>query len=115
MAKLVPALKISLAKDALTLEEVSDAVSCLTEDTIKAAKDSGCDMYCHLLLPKQVLYVPAGWLLCEECCAGVLVYGLRKGFLFKCTDSKKNYEELIGTQLNSGENVDKPREALAFM
>ena len=66
-----------------------------------------------VLKPDDVLFMPAGWVVCERSSASVLVYGVRKSYLLPGEDSKNNFSEACELLKRSGRDPTKMFEVLA--
>ena len=60
----------------------------------------------------DMLYLPQGWILCEQCASSMLVYGVRRSFLVNLESAKANYELAIALLQRSNRDPAKMQEVL---
>ena len=84
-------------------------------EQVKTLAATGCKPTYVRQKAGQVLFCPAGWLLAERASAGVLLYGIRRSLLPKCSDSAVGYEELIGLHKKDDKATAKMEDALKLM
>ena len=80
---LVPAIKTERAVDALIPEQLIDSVAKFDDAALERMAAGGCVAQSCTVGPYSVLYVPAGFLVCEKVTKGVLVYGARKSLFIR--------------------------------
>ena len=113
MASLAPAMRTMMAKDKLTIEEITQKLANCSAQDLRTLSLSRVVPYTALQQPLQSIFVPAGWVVAEEVTRGVLVYGARKSFVLACDTNAAAYEELTGSV---GEPAaSKMKEALPFL
>ena len=102
LTSLLAALRLEGKAESLTLEDLKEAVSSLTEDKVRSLKKSGTTIKYAEQRPWETAYVPAGWYVAEESLRGVLVYGVRRTLVVKTPASHEQYEALTGVYSASG-------------
>ena len=114
---LIAAMRKIMSKEEVTPELCINFIESIgDEGMVQQLSDAGCSLFTALQHKDEVLFVPAGWHVCErviEVESASLVYGVRKTFLVKgdCTA----YEELIGSRIAAKLPVDKWEQALAVL
>ena len=112
---LVPALKISLGKDKLSITEVYTYLEDVGEKSLQELSDTGAKPFYAVQSSNTMLFVPVGFIALEKCTKGVLVYGLRRTCVIREASAVANYEELMGTYVCDGRSTDKMKVALDLM
>ena len=65
-----------------------------------------------VLQADDILYVPQGWVMAEQCGSGILHHGVRKSFLISSERSKENYQCAISLLERSGRDPSKMKTVL---
>jgi hypothetical protein len=63
----------------------------------------------------DALHVPAGWVVCERCTGGALIYGVRKSWVPDSLEAKQLYKTIIDILRKSNRNPSKLEEVVAIM
>ena len=113
LKKLQPALATMLAVDKMTMDDAVRAFESLTIDSIKKCKEeSACPLLTTIQNADEILYVPAGWLLCASTVQGPLAYGCRKSWAITSESHFASYETLHGLFVQSGAKTTKMQDVL---
>ncbi|CAE7667911.1 unnamed protein product [Symbiodinium sp. CCMP2456] len=116
MRQLSAAMKVILEKDDHGgIEGVTEFVKNLDEKGVAMLAKHGCTVHMIQQGPGQVLFIPTGWFAVERCVKGLLVYGIRKTFIYPSQKASSNYEILQGVHVESKKPVDKMRATAAFI
>ena len=82
---------------------------------LAALKESGCSFLLARQSADEVLFVPAGWLMCSKTTSGPLTYGCRKCWAIATESQHASYETLHGLFAHSGKNTSKMQEVLKIL
>eukprot|EP00913_Durusdinium_trenchii_P025515 g23949.t1 len=116
-SSLAAALRAELSVETVGVDDLEKLVGNLTYDNLLACSQKhGLKAFCCKQSANEGVFVPAGWIIAEQCVKGVLVYGLRATLLLKSEAAHRNYETVLGFHAASKKpNLDRMQEALDLM
>lgn len=87
---LVQALSKLKPEETFDMDSLLVAAASFDADFLQQLAGSGCKMFGCQQKRFEVVYIPLGWLSVEVCVGGVVVMGIRKGYMTKSAKSKQN-------------------------
>jgi len=114
VGSLLAGLRSLWSTDTIGYQQMVDDLPALTLEDLRALKESGVVMRSCIQKQWEAIYVPAGWLLVEESCKGVLLYGARCSFCARHAKLYASYESLIGAYNTSGKSTVNMQKAFGF-
>ena len=112
---LLAALRTELNLETIGIDDLEELVGGLSYEQLQNCKKHGLKAVSCVQKANQAMFVPAGWICCEQCTQGMLIYGLRCTFLLRGEAAQTSYEALLGMYAASGKSTDKMQQALDLM
>lgn len=109
---LLSGLRTMWATDKIPYQRLVDDLPKLTLQDLGELKMAGVVMQSCVQNQWDVIYVPAGWIVAEESCKGVLLYGARCTFIARHPLLHSGYECLIGAFAASEKPIQNMQLAL---
>lgn len=94
---LLPAMRVLLATDTVKFKDVVAKLETADEKTFDAMLSNGCAVFHGTLAPMSILYVPAGFIVCEKVMKGILVHGVRRSFVIRSGNQVRSIHDLMLT------------------
>ena len=99
------------------LSDIKEFVSSLGNAKYTEIVDSGCAFHHVKQQAEELLFVPAGWLLCETCSSATadgqaqqLIYGFRKSLFFNNGSDRDGYGQVESLMSNDGLDTSKMKK-----
>ena len=105
--------KGKLIEDEADLNKAMDLLHGYKDDEMENLFTNGVKMMQCVLKPRQMLYIPVGWLVLEVAMPAVHLYGIRKFFFLP--ELAKQYKAATGMTQAGGKNIDRMKEIGALM
>ena len=78
-----------------------------TDDLNRMVKEYKVPVYRQMVEKEEMIYIPAGWLLCERVVNGTLLYGARKSVFFRSDGTSQKYALARECLSKAGNDVSK--------
>eukprot|EP00969_Alexandrium_andersonii_P061557 2713424-Alexandrium_andersonii.AAC.1 len=73
-------------------------------------QSGGLKLWTRRVMKEELVFVPAGWLVCERSVGGQSIYALRKSYFFKSVTAASNYSAAMELLEAGGRGIDKMRQ-----
>eukprot|EP00435_Cladocopium_sp_Y103_P027036 s3755_g6.t1 len=112
---LLAALRTELKLETIGLDDLDRYIGALTHEDLVNCKKHGLKAVSCVQKANEAIFVPAGWICCEQCTQGMLIYGLRCTLLLRGEAAQASYETLVGLHSAAGKPTEKMQQALDLM
>ena len=102
----VRVVKLDEVSDTITNKSMADLNKYLLGADFSGLAAGNLKVSHGTLTPRDILYVPAGWFMCEQAAKGPLCYGMRKSLFVNSSSQKASYKKAAEMLKKDGRTVD---------